>query len=328
MTSKFARIVMLFVACLAARAHADNGVVVIGGAAPEHDRTTVRTAVEATARAAGWTLQSKPLGKKDADALLNCRDATSPWTCVPASLSESGVERVFVVAVDNKQGDNGAPMVVLTGTVIATGSRAATVNQQYCEQCADDKLGKASTSLAQQLLRDLAVRTGRTVLSVRSVPPGAQVNLDATPVGITDGAFNTYPGKHVLIVENPGYKRELQEVVVEDGKTTELIVKLVATPVETHHREEPERPSRMLPAIIAGAGVVAVVAGTYVSFTASDPTSGSQPRYHYNGAGIGLAITGAVAIGVGAFLWPWHTRAAPSVAIVPGGAIAGWATAF
>ncbi len=52
--------------------------------------------------------------------------------------------------------------------------------------------------------------------------------------------------------ENPGYKRELQEIVVEDGKTTEVVVKLVGAPVETHHREEPERPSRILPAIIAG----------------------------------------------------------------------------
>lgn len=148
------------------------------------------------------------------------------------------------------------------------------------------------------------------------------------PVAITDGVFNTYPGKHVLIVENPGYKRELQEVVVEDGKTTEVVLKLVAAPIEDYHHEEPARPSRIVPAVIAGAGLVAVVVGTYVSFTASDPTSGPQPHYHYSGVGIGVAITGAVAIGVGAFLWPWHSRSAPSVAVLPGGAIAGWATTF
>jgi len=327
MRSKSAHIVTLFIVCLAARAHADKGVVVIGGAAPEHDRTTVRAAVEATAREAGWTLQSKPLGKKDTDALLNCRDATSPWTCVPAGLSEGGIERVFVVVVDNKQGDNGSPMVVLTGTVIATGSRAATVNQQYCQQCADDKLGQASTSLAQQLLRDLAVRTGRTVLSVRTVPPGAQVNLDATPVGISDGIFNTYPGKHVLVIEGPGYKRELQEVTVEDGKTTEVVVKLVPEPHEAP-RQEPEQRSRILPAVIAGGGIVAVVVGTYLSFTTNDAASGPQPHYLYSGVGLGAAITGAAAVGVGALLWPRHTSSGPSVAVLPGGGIAGWATTF
>lgn len=133
MTSKLACIVTLLVVCVAARAHADNGVVVIGGAAPEHDRTTVRTAIEATAREAGWTLQSKPLVKKDADALLNCRDATSPWTCVPASLSEGGVERVFVVAVDNKQGDNG----VISRCVLDT----------RCSRCGRSRRVRRSTSM-------------------------------------------------------------------------------------------------------------------------------------------------------------------------------------
>lgn len=80
MTSKLAGIVVMVVMvamalCAARRVRADNGIVVGWRPPAEHDRTTVRTAIEASAREAGWSpLREKPLVKKEADALLNCHE--------------------------------------------------------------------------------------------------------------------------------------------------------------------------------------------------------------------------------------------------------------
>ncbi|CAN5396910.1 hypothetical protein BH11MYX1_BH11MYX1_15820 [soil metagenome] len=331
MTSKHAGIVVMvaMALCASRRVHADNGIVVVGGAAAEHDRTTVRTAIEASAREAGWSLREKPLVKKEADALLNCRELEKPWTCVPATLASGGVDRVLVVAVENRQTDTGAPMVVLTGTIIMASAQTVTANQQYCEQCADDKLGQASSTLAQQMLRDLAVRGGQTMIAVKSVPVGAQVNLDSTPVGVTDHSFNTYPGKHVLIVDAPGFEREIKDVEVREGKTVEVVVILRATHQEARRATPSDGPSRLVPGIIAGAGLVVIVAGTYLALTPEkDSLTGPQHQSFYSTPGIMMDIAGAVAIGVGAYLWPWHRSSSPTMAVVSGGAVAGWTTTF
>ena len=56
----------------------DDGSVVIGGGAEDHDRTVVSAAVVATARAAGWSLPREPVTKQDADQLLDCGDPDKP----------------------------------------------------------------------------------------------------------------------------------------------------------------------------------------------------------------------------------------------------------
>src|SRR4029078_7617127 len=89
--------------------------------------------------------------------------------------------------------------------LIAFAPQGLAVRQRFCEHCADDRLSAASTDLARQLLADLAVRAGRTVLDVAAPPPGARITLDGQPIGATDATFNTFPGAHVVVVEKAGY---------------------------------------------------------------------------------------------------------------------------
>ena len=49
-----------------ARAEVQSGMLVVGGGATEHDRTTISGAIERAVRDEGWSLPPKPPTKKEA----------------------------------------------------------------------------------------------------------------------------------------------------------------------------------------------------------------------------------------------------------------------
>lgn len=300
-------------------ARADDGSVVIAGAAEERDRSVVGAAVAATARAAGWALSRDPVAALDVDRLLACSDAVRPWACVPASLGSRGIRQVFVFAVDPKQTASGTPMVVLTAKLIVQAPQGIAVRQRFCEHCADDRLTGASTDLARQLLQDLAVRSGRTVLDVASNPPGARITLDGQPIGATDATFNTFPGAHIVVIEKPGYRPERFAVSAAEGKTAKVAVVLAPR----DDTAEPGPPLRALPIALIGGGALAAFAGGVLLDLGS--RGGAQDKYRYVGAtpaGAVLGLAGAAAIAAGIYLG-WEAPAAAGH-----GLVVGWVTAF
>jgi hypothetical protein len=309
------------------RGHADDGSVVIGGGAEDRERSVVGAAVTATAREAGWALSRDAVAVQDVDRLLECSDPVRPWACVPASLGGGGIHRIFVFAVDRKQTASGAPMVVLTAKLIMRAPPALAVRQRFCEHCADDRLTRASTELARQLLRDLAVRSGRTILEVASTPPGAQITLDGEPIGATNATFNTFPGSHVVVIEKSGYRPEARSVLAEEGKTAAVAAVLVPA----DRPPGPARSTRLVPAGLIGGGAATLIAGGLLLELGS--RGDAHDKYRYVGAtpaGALLGIAGTAALAAGIYTW-WHapTTSAPSLGIAGGGAVfAGWATAF
>lgn len=270
---------------------ADDGSVVIGGAAEDRDRSVVGAAVAATAREAGWAVSHDPVAAPDVDRLLACSDPVRPWACVPASLGSRGIRRVFVFAVDRRQTASGAPMVVLTAKLIALAPQGLAVRQRFCEHCADDRLTRASTELARQLLQDLAVRSGRTVLDVASSPPGARITLDGQAIGATNATFHTFPGAHVIEVEKSGFRTERRELVAEEGKTSAVTVVLAPGPAA---------PRRRLVIALIGGGALAAIAGGVLLDLGS--RGGPHDKYRYVGAApagalLGIAGTAAVIAG-------------------------------
>jgi hypothetical protein len=101
----------------------------------------------------------------------------------------------------------------------------------------------------------------------------------------------------------------------------------------TLHPTAPGRDPRIVPGLVAGAGLAAVIGGSIVSFTAEDSPEGQKHKYVYSAPGIGVAIAGGVAVGAGVYLWlrtsrQLRRRAVPTVSATAGGALAGWATTF
>jgi hypothetical protein len=306
------------------------GWVVVGGGADDHDRAVIGAAVTAVTREVGWSLPPGPIAAQDADQLIDCSDPVRPFACVPPAISGRGIRRIFVLAVEHKQADSGAPMVVLTARLLVASPPALVVRQRFCEHCADDRLAEASAELARQLVQELAVRNGRTILDVASSPPGARITLDGKPIGATNATFNTYPGAHVVVVEKVGYRPETRRVVAREGKTAAVSVALISSDLAAL-RERPR--SRLLSGALVGSGALAMVAGGVLLDLGT--RGGVHDRYRYPGAtpaGAAIGLAGAAAVATGLYLL-WRTpsssvSSAPSLGISSGVVVAGWVAAF
>jgi hypothetical protein len=331
MTAKRFWILAAIAAWLGASApvRAEDGAVLVRGAIGEPDRQLVGAAFEAVTRGAGWVLPAKALPKREAEALLACVSSSAPWACMPKSLR--GLQRVVVVEVERRTSE-GAPLVALTARALVPSERVLVVGERFCERCASAELGTASTELAYQLLRDLAVRAGRTRVAIKSDPPGAQIILNGDRIGATDAALSTYPGTHLVILEKPGFAVESREVAVAEGQTAELMVRMrPAAPVP---RPVPRPPtSRLVPGVVLGAGAAVLATGVVLLAVDDDvTTAGAQSARNFDSAryGAGYAIAGAAVTAAGAYWWIRRTQArrAPTLAVTGVGASIGWQGTF
>jgi hypothetical protein len=314
-------------------ASAAPGFIMVDGEAAADRRATVMGALGEATAGAGWSGATVKLTQAESAALLQCSNTATPWSCIPEAFGAAGVHRVLVVTVDQKPGEGGEPIIVLSGKLVTTDPDAFTVRQRFCEHCSEERLTTEASQLATQMLRDVAVRQGRTAIVLRSEPPGAQVSLDGEQIGVTNNTYKTYPGKHVISMEKPGYATETREIDVDEGTSREVDVTLHASTAPTVPPAEP-RPSRVVPAIVIGAGVTALVAGIVLQATADGPPLGEeQPSRIYSAPGIGLAVAGGVVTGVGVYLWmrasgPHAAGATPTVSLTEHGGMVGWSQSY
>lgn len=331
------RICLLFLSAafsllLAQPAHAEvqSGLLVVGGRATEHDRTTISGAIERAVRGEGWSLPPKPPTKKEADGLLNCQDSKAPWTCVPSTISAKGIRNVFVVSVDPSQAANGAPLVVITGRLLVTEPPSFAFVQRFCEHCADDKLMEAGEELARQLIQDLAVRAGRTVVHFTSEPTTAEIILDGSKLGVTEATYETFPGKHVAMIQKSGYITEVREFAVDQGKTAELTFKLRPSAPTTDIPSELTKPtrSRLVPGLLIGGGGAVTLLGGAVLYRGQQTESGKYTYSHATSVGLTTGLIGLGTVAAGLYLLWRDSGSGPTASIAPGTAVVGWSGSF
>ncbi len=337
MQSQFRWVVVAIIASLvfARQAQAEGrlvpGVIAVGGDAEERELEAIRLGLAAATSAAGWQLSSKPITKKELAGLLRCLDLSEPWGCIPAPLTAQGVRHALGVAAKKQQAENGSPIVVFTVSLIATSPRALIVRQRFCEHCSEDKLTQAATEVTQQLLEELAVRSGRTILAVKSMPSGARIVLDGVSIGATDGTFNTYPGLHTVILEKSGYLTQTVSVEAIEGKTAEVSVVLPESP-DTSPTKQPPPPttSRWVPLTLMGVGATSIgTAGALLYVGAQDGPNDKQLRPHATTVGVVAGIAGVASLGAGLYLWlRGSSRSGPTANSLPGGAAVGWLGIF
>lgn len=202
---------------------------------------------------------------------------------------------------------------------------------RLAEDCSEEKLTQAASEVTRQLLEELAVRTGRTILEVKSTPSGARILLDGVSIGATNGTFNTYPGSHTVIFEKPGYLTQNLSVKAEEGKTAEVSAVLrqshVAAPKKV---PRPSQPSRWVPLTLIGAGTASIgAAGTLLYIGAQDGPDDKRLRPRATTVGVAVGIAGVASLGVGIYLWlRGPSRSGPTASALPGGAAVGWSEAF
>jgi hypothetical protein len=317
-------IVMAPIAVMTGRqAHAQTpGSVVVVGTAGAHERGIVEAAMSNRVRDAAWAVVAHPFSAAELDSIVGCLADDRPWPCIDPTARTRGVERLVIAQVDRATAK--APLTIKAQLLVA-GNDVPTIDEAYCDACNDVQLSETASRMAEQLLKDTALRTRATVLEVQTVPSGAVVTLDGKEVGVTSVRHRVHPGQHTVLIQRTGYESEPRTVTLTEGQTTRLVIELRPT--------SPGRDRRLVPSIVIGVGLAAVVGGTIVSFTAEDSPVGQKHEYVYSGPGIGVAIGGAVVASAGIYLWVRGSRrsskrAAPAVSTVPGGAVAGWATTF
>lgn len=328
--------VVLGLAVTPALADTGPGVVIVVGTVPAKDLTVVTTAVTSAARNAGWTVVDKHLTGAQSIAVLDCLIGTEPWPCLTAALGKD-VEKLIVVHVASDHGPDGGPATTLAEQIMVTGSDVASSDQRACPRCADAALTSAAFDLTKSLLGEAAAGTSRTTLAITSTPPGAWITLDAKTVGATDHTYPVAPGPHTVMVQRLGSETEVRTVTARENENTPVAFQLhagngqiVVPPVVDHPHPH------VVPGLVIGVGVVALVGGSVISLEADGPGKGHpQPTYLYSGPGIGLAVAGGVAAVVGGWLWHRASQtqaamavSAPTVSISAQGTVLGWTGSF
>lgn len=332
--------VLVLVCCTLGTAHAEaeKMALLVSGTATAHERELAGSTFEAIARSAGLAVARPSFTAREASTVNACVTAAQAWSCVAPAVRGKGLDHVAIISLAPDTGPDSSPMVVITEQILVARLDAAVVLQRFCIRCTDDVLATTTSELTRSVLQEIAVRSGRTVVSITTMPRGARILFDGQSQGATDRSFNTFPGVHTVVVELDGYRQETRTVQAKLDRTTELslVLRRIDAPtieVNDNTRTTPAR-ATLAPKIAIGVGALAIVAGGVVLALNKEPVvapiGSEQPRYSRDtiAPGIGLMIGGAV-VGVGGYLWWRHTKA-PTVSVVPlpGGATVGVATSF
>jgi hypothetical protein len=299
----------------------------IKGAIEPRDLETVTQAATKRLRKSGWDV-SKPLARKETEALLECFNAKDAL-CLPAA---RGIRRALIVTAEVVPSVDGTRGLVLTGKILMTETPDFVVLQRRCEPCNDDTLEAASTGLTEKLLQELAVRAGRTLVSIRSNPQGANITLDGEPAGATPMNTKTFPGSHILQISKSGYLTVSRPVDAVEGRTIGVAVDLQLVTGESHRRDDDKVPAGWwhVPTAVVVGGSVFVLGGVALVFVGQQ--DGPDDRNRYTRAtpiGVGIAVIGLGAAAYGGYrLWQGPKKAGPTVDASPNGAIVGWAGSF
>jgi hypothetical protein len=344
----FAKIVMIPLAMilLATPAKADDTVLIVSGAAPRHAREVATNALAIASDLAGSKIITSPFLVHEETAVAKCMADSKPWVCMNPMLRGKNIQQLAVLSLDNQTNPDGSPVIVITEQVVTGAQFAPAGDKRFCEHCTDDVLARLATELTRDLLREVAARSGRTVIAIHTVPRGAEIVLDGKPIGVTDQSINTYPGTHSLQLTLDGYQASSRTVDTGEGKTTEVQVQLTKPGATAPDHGEPSVAAstpevtglaalpRWVPWTGIGVGVAAAGVGVALQVTKDSPPKGEhQPAHLVSVPGIALmAGGGAVAI-ASALLWVHIARStppssAPNIALMAGGGIIEWTGRF
>lgn len=281
-------------------------------------------------QAHGWTVSEHALDPKTTTKLVACFLGGTDDACAKPMVAKARVDRFFVLLAEvthNTKDDTDS--IVVTGWIFGGDGTAITVERRYCERCQKETLAQSTVELLDALAKNTA---GSGTLRVATTPPGARVMVDGNAVGVTPGEYGVRAGHHKVSVDLSGYQIEVREVDVEQGKTADIDVPLVAIKPQFGKPLNPPPPPRgrgPWPWALTGAGVVMLGAGG-VLIAMDDPRSsgatGSRKKFYQPTLlpGAVLAGAGAVSLGVGVYLFirgPSRQPdvAGPHVAVTPDG---------
>lgn len=304
----------LALAAVPARAEGSVGVVVTGEATMQPQLVAQ---LETWLRTHGHDLVSAPLPPDAINALIDCF-VIEDQACARKIVEKRAKSSSIVFAQVNVT--SGATALDRTVTLTAywlDKGKDAIAERRLCERCTDVTMRSAADELMAALASASATR-GRVKLT--STPPGATVTIDGKPVGKTPLDHSLPPGDHRVTFELGRRPAETRRVTIEKGQAHTVDVALGPAPSRAPGF-----------AALAGGVALGIAGGVLIVIDEDVPADPGDPEYRDTQlAGIALAATGAVAIGVGVYFLVRKPsrRAAPAVSLVPGGGVIGWTGRF
>jgi hypothetical protein len=308
---------ILALAAVPARADGGVGVVVTGEATMQPQLVAH---LETWLRTHGHDLVSAPLPPDAINALIDCM-VIEDQACARRVVEKRSKSKAVVFAQVNVTA--GATAIDHTVTLTAhwlDKGKDALAERRECKRCTDTTMRSSADEMMMALT---GASLDRGVLKLTSTPPGAKVIIGGKTVGETPLEYSLPSGDHDVVLKLAGRRSETRSVAIKKGKTRTVDVELAVGPPP---------PSRTLGyAVLAGGAALAIAGGVLIKIDEDVPTDPTIQYYRDTApAGVALAVSGAVVIGVGVYLLarPPGRSSAPVVGLVPGGSVIGWTGRF
>jgi hypothetical protein len=163
-------------------------------------------------------------------------------------------------------------------------------------------------ALTERLGRRLALGD-RAMLHVVSVPPGASVLLDGELVGLTPYQRPCAPGQHTLRIELDGRNTDERRIQLSSAElhTEHVSLALHALAPAAARRDDPSPANFALAGLLLTAAAPALIAGIDRALDdgqcLQSDAGGCRERGKFGAAGAALLAGGAVAAGIGLYLF-------------------------
>ena len=265
----------------------------------------------------GHPLVSSPLPPEAISTLIDCFVIEDEGCARAIVEKRAKADTVVFARIDVSPGTNGMRDVMLVAYWFEKGHEAIT-DRRFCERCTDHHLRGAANELIASLARAGAHGLGR--LNLITTPSNARVLIDGQSVGVTPLNHELKPGNHTIAVELDGHVLETRDVVIRDGESTQ--VDLPLAPLR-------KRNIPIVPAALVAGGAVALITGGVLIAVDENPSPGG-PLYINNTmpGGIALVAVGAVAAGLGVYLWLRERDSGPTVSASKDAYSVGWFARF
>ncbi len=289
---------LLIVATLASTldARADTRAVIVHGKASAKEQTVIAAAVTGALKLAQWSVIDPPFSSKDSVTILACLQQEKPWPCIEPYASAKGVSTVvFVEALPEKNGG-----IRLVGQIAERSDAVPPLEQQFCNPCSDTALAQSSAALARLLVEKGPgpnPPTKVTAIRILVTPTDASVLVDNRLVTLSEQLVPATPGPHRVTFKRDGFITLTRDVELVEGET----MTVEETMVEETKRP-PERGFPWVAASLIGGGAIALIGGSWVSWTAEPGALEERHEYYYSTPGLIVAGLGGVAIVGGIYL--------------------------
>lgn len=302
--------VMLMFGVASPRAHADGvGVVVTGDSAIQPQ---VAAQIEDWLRQRGHALVAAPLRPEALGTLIDCL-VIEDLACARKIVEAEGQAPRIMFAKAELVVTGSVRDITITAYWFARGAEPMAA-RRTCSACTDatihDTVDDVMVTLAGKSRADVGT------VHIRATPASATIRID----GKDSTASATLPvGEHVVEVSAPGYATVRESVTIKGADSVDMSFEL--------HRAARSK----LPLAGAGAGLALATVGIVLVATSEEDT-GEKPEYRDTRAG-GIVLAGVGVVAIAACTW-WYLRSdrprdsSPTMAVVPGGALLGWARSF